>query len=227
MSEGSTARRITDALRELVLTGQLAPGTPLSQSKIAEDFGVSRIPVRDALRILAGEGLVDHSAPTVVVRPLSIGELQELYELREAVEPLVTRLALPNIGLAEIMQMTSLLQTMESGSRSTHEWLEANARFHGLIYTRAARPRAVELTEQLRRLTDRYLHLHLSVIGRTEHLHAEHNQILDAVRRCDSEAVGELTREHLITSHHFILDYLLENELMPVQQAADRNSVAR
>jgi DNA-binding GntR family transcriptional regulator len=67
----------------------------------------------------------------------------------------------------------------------------------------------VELTEQLRRLTDRYVYLHLEVIGDVEHLHEEHRQILAAVRRGDPRQVAELTRLHLETSHDFILRYLL------------------
>ena len=132
------------------------------------------------------------------IRDRSIAELQELYELREAVEPVVTAIAVPNVGRAETTQMAALLDR-----------LEANAAFHALIYTRADRPRMVELTEQLRRLTDRYVYLHLEVIGDVEHLHEEHRQILAAVHRGDAREVADLTRVHLETSHDFILRYLL------------------
>jgi DNA-binding GntR family transcriptional regulator len=144
-----------------------------------------------------------------VVTGLSIAELQELYELREAVEPVVTAIAVPNVGRAETTQMAALLERMETEGIAAAEWLEANAAFHALIYTRADRPRMVELTEQLRRLTDRYVYLHLEVIGDVEHLHEEHRQILAAVRRGDPREVAELTRLHLETSHDFILRYLL------------------
>ena len=93
MSEESAGARVTDGLRERVRTGALAPGTVLSQSGIAAEYGVSRIPVRDALHVLAGEGLVQLGVSSAVVAGLSISELQELYELREAVEPVVTALA--------------------------------------------------------------------------------------------------------------------------------------
>jgi hypothetical protein len=69
----------------------------------------------------------------------------------------------------------------------------------------------IELVEQLRRLTDRYLYMHLEVIGQTEHLHAEHVGILEAVESGDAGLTAELTRQHLATSHDYILSYLLEH----------------
>lgn len=209
MAGESAGSRVARGLRDRLLTGALPPGTVLSQSDIAAEYGVSRIPVRDALHVLAGEGLVDLSVSSTVVAGLSIPELQELYELREAVEPIVTAIAVPNVGRAEVTQMAALSKVMESDGTTTTEWLTANARFHALVYCRADRPRMVALTEQLRRLTDRYLHLHLDVIGDVEHLHVEHRQILAAVRKSDPREVAELTRLHLETSHDFILRHLL------------------
>ncbi|GAA1201140.1 GntR family transcriptional regulator [Pseudonocardia alaniniphila] len=214
----SAAGRVTRDLRRRVLSGDLKPGTVLSQARIAAEYDVSRMPARDALQVLANEGLVDLGPATSVVRELSIAELQELYELREAVEPLLTRLAVPNVGRAQMAQMAALVDVMES-EVSPAEWLEANARFHAHIFTCADRPRMIELTQHLRRLTDRYLYLHIGVIENLEHLHAEHREILDAVRAGDAAAAAEFTRLHLVTSHELILRHLLENELLaPLSQ---------
>jgi DNA-binding FadR family transcriptional regulator len=68
----------------------------------------------------------------------------------------------------------------------------------------------IELVEQLRRLTDRYMYVHLEVIGQTEHLDAEHLSILHAVERGDAVAAGQLTRDHLASSHDLIMTYMLE-----------------
>ncbi len=209
MADESAGARVARGLRDQLRTGALLPGTVLSQADIAAEFGVSRIPVRDALHILSTEGLVDLRVTGAVVTGLSIAELQELYEMREAIEPLVTGIAVPNVGRAEVAQMADLARYMETADTSPAEWLEANARFHALVYERADRPRMVALTEQLRRLTDRYIYLHLDVIGNVEHLHEEHRRILAAVRRGDPHEVAELTRVHLATSHDFILRYLL------------------
>lgn len=223
MTEQSAGSRVARGLRDRLRTGALPPGSLLSQSDIAAEYGVSRIPVRDALHVLAAEGLVELRVSGAVVTGLSIQELQELYELREAIEPVVTAIAVPNVGRAETTQMAALLERMETEDIPPAEWLEANALFHALIYARADRPRMVELTEQLRRLTDRYVYLHLEVIGDVEHLHEEHRQILAAVQRGDAREVADLTRLHLETSHDFILKYLLRTA--PAQQGGAGNAV--
>jgi DNA-binding GntR family transcriptional regulator len=210
----SAAARVTSALRQRLLTGDLKPGEPLSQSRVAADYGVSRIPVRDALQALAAEGLVDLDAFTAVVRRLSIAELQELYELREAIEPVLTRIAVPGAGRAEIAMMSVVLRQMESNPPPV-DWLGANARFHALVYSRADRPRMIQLITQLRRLTDRYLYLHIGVFGDTAHLHAEHRQILEAVRGGDAVTAAELTGRHIARSHEAILGYLLDPDRRP------------
>jgi DNA-binding GntR family transcriptional regulator len=211
MAGESAAGRVTRDLRQRMLSGELRPGTRLSQHKLAEEYDVSRMPARDALQALASEGLIDLSGTTAVVRRMSIAELQELYELREAVEPLLIRLAVPNVGRAELARMKSLLERMESDPPPA-QWLEDNTEFHALVYTCGNRPRMIQITEQLRRLTDRYLFLHVGVFGDMGHLHDEHRAIYEAVRRGDANAAADLTRAHLVTSHEFILRFMLDGE---------------
>lgn len=218
MAYEGAANRIAGQLRTEILHGEIAPGSRLSQLSIAERFGVSRIPVRDAIQLLSSEGLLHPTTKaTAIVTGMSVPELQELYELREAIEPMATQIAVPNVGRADIMMMRKQMTLMES-SNEAPIWLSANAEFHAAVYKRASRPRMIELVEQLRRLTDRYMYMHLEVIGRTEHLHAEHLGILQAVESGDAALAARLTREHLATSHDFILSYLLEN---PTATGAD------
>lgn len=212
MGTENAATRVASALRTDILQGDISPGARLSQQDTAARFGVSRIPVRDALQILAGEGLVRPSTnATAVVAGLSVAELQELYELREAIEPLATRLAVPNVGRAELLSMRKQLDIMDS-QVDARVWLSANAAFHAAVYRRANRPRMIELVEQLRCQTDRYMYIHLETIGQTEHLSVEHRDILAAVERGDAALAADLTREHLATSHDFILTYLLKEQ---------------
>jgi DNA-binding GntR family transcriptional regulator len=212
MAYETAAERVASQLREEILHAEIPPGFRLSQQGIAARFGVSRIPVRDALQILAGEGLVNPvSNATATVTGMSVAELQELYELREAVEPLATRIAVPNVGRADLLTMRKQLEIMEEHA-DTRAWLVANADFHAAVYKRANRPRMIELVERLRGLTDRYLYVHLEVIGQTEHLVSEHLDILSAVESGDAALAAQLVREHLATSHDFILGYLLANQ---------------
>lgn len=218
MAYETAAERVASQLREEILQGDIAPGSRLSQHSIAERFGVSRIPVRDALQVLAGEGLVlPTSNASAAVTGMSVAELQELYELREAVEPLATHIAVPNVGRADLLTMRKQLEVMEDHA-DTRTWLAANADFHAAVYKRANRPRMIALVERLRGLTDRYLYVHLELIGQTEHLVSEHLGILAAVETGNAALAARLVREHLATSHDFILTYLLGN-----QPATDRD----
>jgi DNA-binding GntR family transcriptional regulator len=211
----TAATRVADALRSDILEGRLGPNAPLSQVRLAEQYRCSRIPVRDALQSLSAEGLVDLvSGTTAVVRGMSIDELQELYEMRVALEPVATRLGVPNMGRAAHLRMEHEFDVMGRTDEAA-VWLRANAAFHAAVYMQANRPRMVEQIERLRKLTDRYLLLHLEVIGQTDHLQQEHATILAAVTAGDATQAAEVTRVHLETSHEFILRYLLENAVSP------------
>jgi DNA-binding GntR family transcriptional regulator len=212
VSAESAAARVARGLRERVSSGALAPGTALSQATVAEEYGVSRIPVRDALQALATDGLVELRGSTAVVTPLSIEDLQELYELREALEPIATQLAVPRVGRAGLARMTGLLAVMDDPDTTPGQWVDTNAAFHAEVYTLAGRPRTIALVEQLRRLTDRYVYFHLDVVGEASHLQDEHRQILAAVRDRDPVRAAELTRVHLASSHEAVLGYLLAEE---------------
>ena len=211
MASSVIGHAVVNKLRHALLTGEIGAGVRLSYSKLAEQFGVSRIPVRDAMQALVAEGLVVMLDGTPYSRRLSILELQELYELRMAVEPTLTQMAVPQIGRAEIIQMTGHYETM-SETTDVVEWLEANANFHATMYHRANRPMTIAHIDQLRKLADRYLYLHLAVIGNVEHLQEEHAAILEAARTGDGPGLYALTRTHLETSHEFIVRYLLAND---------------
>lgn len=211
MAVTTVGNTVVNGLRHALLTGSIGAGVKLSQSKLAEQFGVSRIPVREAMQTLVAEGLVEIIDGTPYSRRLSILELQELYEMRMAVEPRLTEVALAHVGKAEIIQMTGYFETM-SETKDVVEWLESNAKFHATMYHRASRPMTIAHIDQLRKLADRYLYLHLAVIGNVEHLQVEHAAILEAAKAGDGQRLNELTRTHLETSHEFIVRYLLANE---------------
>lgn len=211
MASSTVGNAVVSGLRNALLTGDIGAGVRLSYSKLAERFGVSRVPVREAMQTLVAEGLVVMVDGVPHSRRLSILELQELYEMRTAVEPYLTRVAVPQVGRAELIQMAGYYETM-SGTTDVVEWLEANANFHATIYRRANRPMTIDHVDQLRKLADRYLYLHLAVIGNVEHLQVEHSAILDAVKAGDGQRIHDLTRTHLDTSHDFIVRYLLANE---------------
>jgi DNA-binding GntR family transcriptional regulator len=211
MAVSTVGNTVVNGLRNALLTGEIGAGVKLSQSQLATRYGVSRIPVREAMQTLVAEGLVEMIDGAPYSRRLSILELQELYEMRMAVEPRLTEVSLAHVGRAEIIRMTGYFETMAE-TTDVVEWLDANANFHATMYHRANRPMTIAHIDQLRKLADRYLYLHLAVIGSVDHLQVEHAAILDAAKAGDGPRLNALTRTHLETSHEFIVRYLLAND---------------
>lgn len=207
----SATQRVISELRDDIVTAKLAPGMHLHQTELAGRFSISRIPVRDALQLLAGEGLVELTGAGARVSSMSVADLDELYELRGLVEPRATGLGVPRLGRSDLRTLRDADAAMR-GTTDLVEWLQANTLFHRTIYEKSGRPRWTQLIESLRSQTDRYLHLHLAVIGGSDRLCDEHGDILAAVEAGDSGAVEELTRAHLRSSHDFILEHLVAAE---------------
>jgi DNA-binding GntR family transcriptional regulator len=210
---GQAATRV---LRERILSGELEAGTKLNQHELATDLGMSRIPVRDALRSLAGEGLVDLRArATAVVAPLTMEDLQELYELRISLEPRLGRLAVPNLREGDYRDLTEVLETMETTTEAS-AWLTLNNRFHETLYRAAGRRRSLEMIRVIRRQTDRYTAVYIEL----NHIQAdtEHRMILDAARNGQTTRIEALITAHISASYEQMLRYLagdsVHNEAM-------------
>lgn len=128
------------AIRRRILSGNLAPGAPLNQNDLAVELGMSRIPIRDALRLLAAEGLVQLRAhATASVTPLSLDDLEELYELRLALEPSLCRIAAPHLTAADLLELEEKLDEMGTLT-DPDRWPALNNEFHHILYGRSAGP---------------------------------------------------------------------------------------
>ena len=133
--------RIAETLKKRILSGELAEQTRLRQDALASEFGVSHIPVREALRHLAAEGLVTirpHQGATVST--LSAAEAQELLEVRSVLELQALRWALPHAGDDVIRRAEESLAQAERCA-DVSQWMHANWAFHSTLYESAERPR--------------------------------------------------------------------------------------
>jgi DNA-binding GntR family transcriptional regulator len=206
-TSGQTATRI---LRDKILAGDLDPGSKLNQHHLAAELGMSRIPVRDALRSLASEGLVEVRAhTTAVVSRLSTRDLQELYELRIAIEPALGRLAAPGLTQRHIDEMEGLLVALE-GTKETNGWLALNNRFHETMYAAADRRRSLDMVRTIRRQTDRYTAVYVELNHPV--VDAEHRMIYEAARLGQSVRLEALLTAHISGSYEQMLRYLSEEE---------------
>jgi DNA-binding GntR family transcriptional regulator len=210
-AEPTAAEQVVRWLRRRILSGELAGGSPIYQEEIAGQLGVSRIPVRDAIRILTAERLlVSKARSSAVVAELGSGDLQELYDFRLAVEPMMSRLALANLHRARLLMMEQLQKSMDSTSDEL-EWLDTNDRFHWLLYSESGRPWMIEMLEQARLRTGRYTRLLVSGVT-TGPANREHRLILDAAMARDGEALERHVADHLRSGYDWVLGRLLETQ---------------
>lgn len=203
------AEQIAARMRDDVLSGQLAAGRRLSQEALAEQYAVSRVPVRDALRMLHAEGLIStHPRFGTTVAPLSVPDLEELYEMRVALEPVVARLATPNVRPRDRDEMARQLEIMGSSSQDSAGWFAAHAAFHRALNERSGRERICALVDSLRAQTERHVRAYQLLEWPAIELQVEHEVIHAAVGRGDPEEVATVVREHLEVVPDRMLDYL-------------------
>lgn len=189
--------QITDRLREAIVSGSLQPGDRLLQEELAERLGVSRMPVREALRRLEAEGLVVlQPYRGALVADLSSLELQEIYEIRIALETLALRLGIPNMDVVKLDAIEVTLRQMDAEDDSS-SWLNLNTEFHTYLYESAERPLLIDHIKSLRNKSDRFLRLFASRRDRTKQAQREHWAIFNACQKRHIEEACQLLQEHL------------------------------
>lgn len=200
-------------LREAIIIGKLAEGTRLVQANIAEQLAVSTTPVREALRDLAAEGLVDLDAHRgAIVHEISTDEFQEIYTLREHLEPLAARLAAERITDAELARAADLLGHMdeeEAADKNTAVWTELNRQFHATLTDAARSPRLQGMLRSLRDSSTMYIaFIRRQPLDGLEAANKEHRRIFEAMTARDPDAAAEATLSHLQStiSHLDLMD---------------------
>lgn len=202
-------QRIVDALRRAILNGLLRPGEPLHTADLAESFGVSRMPIREALLRLSNEGLVQYSPRKgATVAQLSKENVIEIYELRCELEALAIRHAVPNLSASRVSLLRELVEAMERCT-DLAEWVALNRRFHTTIYEAAERPYLLGLIEKLRNNVERYMRLYLSLADRSAlEDNSDHRRIAAAIERGDVETAEAATRRHIERTSEMLVQFL-------------------
>jgi DNA-binding GntR family transcriptional regulator len=191
---------VTNRLRDLIIEGDLPPGTPLRMQALAARLGVSIMPVREALKLLEAEHLVAISPPPgATVLQVSSDEVEEIYAMRAALESLAARVAMSRIKPAEVRGMQRQLERMQRVARGEDVRLFSaeDRRFHRMLYQAAGRPalytRIIELAQSSLRATNLAYEIWRPLILGVD----AHRPILEAVERGDASAVARLTFEHV------------------------------
>lgn len=198
--------RIAAELRERILRGELSGGFPLRQSLIASEFGVSRIPVREALSRLEAEGLVvrEHNRGCAVAS-LSIDDLLESIEIRKALEMAALRHAIPKLKARDVAHAEEILARYARATRPD-DWTELNLDFHLALYRPAGMPRLLRMIEDLIRGADRYLRIYISSVAGRDVPMMEHRAILDAARGGDARRALRLLESHIERTRRMLVE---------------------
>lgn len=192
---------VTEALRTAIRQGVLAPGERLAQAELAEQLGVSRIPLRDALRRLEMEGVVhiDGRRGAWVTR-LGSRDISEIYEMRLILETRCVRYAVDALDDDDIDSIIALSEEMDRHDLSPVDGYAARRKFYAQLYQCAHRPRMRRTVLQLRDNVDRY-----HILSNREHSHDAHEAMRTLIRARDGAAAAEIMRAHLEESRDDLL----------------------
>lgn len=190
-------------LRKAILFGPIRPGTVLVQEQLAEQLGISRTPVRDALDRLANEGLVVRSAGgRIHVAPFSLDELHEKYAVRQALESLALRLAAPNLMGQPMQRLKAVIAEMRQAIADGHSprVIQAGADFHETIYIASGNAYLRQLLTTLNDSIRRYRHVAIDIPGRAPETLAEHELIVAHLEAGAVAAAESALAEHIASS---------------------------
>jgi DNA-binding GntR family transcriptional regulator len=200
------SHRIAESLRTAILDGSYRPGERIRQEDVAARSGASRIPVREALRMLAAEGLVTLVANSGAwVTRLTMAECAELYLIRERLEPLLLRTSMPRLGEAETARLAELTEAMEAAGTDVDAFLRADREFHLSSYAGAAPGETWQIIHRMwnttqhyrREFTQRAARGGAGAGGGLGVTHLEHRLLLDCVRRQDADDAERVLVTHI------------------------------
>jgi len=204
---------IADSLRADILRGKLKSGQALKQDEIAAQFGISKIPVREALVQLKAEGLVNfYPNRGAFVSELSAVEADEIYVMRIALETAVLARAIPNLTVAHLKHAKEILDAIDQ-EENIAKWGELNWEFHATLYSPAALPRVMDTIRTLHSNIARYLVLYLAGMAYQKKSQKEHRAILEACRHGDTEKAVAVLEEHLLGASSHLVAFLNKQEI--------------
>lgn len=187
-------------MKEAILNGDLPPGSRLVELALADDLGMSRTPVREALnRLLAEELAVVDPMRGMIVKPFDAREVEDFYTLREVLDGLAAKLAAQRISQDQLIRLGALVERMELATEKGDEkaLVHANVLFHETIFDASANQRLLSLGRTLSDFVRRLSSVAFSDPDRDREVAREHRAILDALESRDPERAERCAREHM------------------------------
>lgn len=181
------SQRIAESLREEILAGKFQPGTRIRQEDVAERFRASRSPVREAFRMLEAGGLITLIAHTGAwITELTLNECEEMYQIRERLEPLMLRLSIPHLTQVQVEKLGKYLELMEKNT-DVEKFLKLDREFHLLTYAGASTALLGDTVQRLWNTTQHYRRAYSTLLAQENFTsaHYEHHLLLAAIKRQD------------------------------------------
>lgn len=204
----TTPTIVADILRKAILKGELKGGQQIIQADIAKQFGMSRIPVREALKQLEAEGLVtQYPNKGAVISELSASEVQEIYEIRSFLETGAIKLSIKNLSEDDLKNAEEILKKIDNAP-DADTWLEYNWKFHSCLYSPANRPRLLSIISTLHVNVARYIRIYLESMNFEKKSQDEHYKIFYACKEKDTRKAVKLIEQHLGNASSTLVKYL-------------------
>ena len=225
----SLTSAVAEKLRDKIVRGEIGEGEQLRQDAIANEFQVSRIPVREALRQLEAEGLITiipHRG--AVVSSLSPNDIEEVFEMRALLEGEVLRSSVPNLTEADFDKAEQILRRYEEAlwtEENVGRWGRLNWEFHSALYAGAARPQFMSVIRTLNYNGERYIRLQIYLTRAMERAKQEHRMLLDLCRARNVAGAVELLHRHIRFAGKSLRDFV-EQHRHEQAQAAERRGAA-
>lgn len=202
---------IAGDIRERILNGDLSEGVTVRQEALAEEYNVSRMPVREALKRLDAEGLVqltNNQGATVTKH--SLDEIGEIFDLRILIEVDLFRRAIPAMTQSQLANCQKILEAMEASydADDVGKWGSLNYEYHSALYAPARRGLTNDLLGRINLQSDRYVRMHLSVMKQRDPAREEHRELLELVRAGNTEEGCALLTRHIAQTKANLLDLM-------------------
>lgn len=203
------SRRIRDQLIRAILDGEILPGQRIRQEALATEYGVSRVPVREALHMLEREGLVTLVQNTGAwVTALTLEEFIEMYEVRERIEPLLLRNSMQRLDPSVYDRLDELNEQMRATFNDSNEFMRLDWEFHWLTYSGAEDSFLLSMVRRLWNVTQAYRRQFVTMQDEQSWAltEAEHSLIIEAMRRGDVSDAGDAIAAHIRRTRKLLVE---------------------
>jgi DNA-binding GntR family transcriptional regulator len=202
---------VFNALRKAILTGDLKPGERLMEKQLAEKMGVSRTPIREAIRKLELEGFVVMvPRKGAQVADITEKDIQDVLEVRGSLEALAVKLASEKMGKEQLEQLKEAMKSFTEASKEQDidQMIEKDVEFHDIIFGATQNEKLIQIINNLREQIHRYRGAYLKSFDNVSKIGKEHQQIVDAIENKDMEKAEKIAMTHIKNQEKAVIEYI-------------------